>query len=162
MKTEKALGHTHIRCEIVKTHTQLFHALIVEAICFVEERGMATDLIFDGNDLQATHVVVYDNEEPIGTVRIRWFKDFAEFERTCFRPKWRNPRVLKTCAQFAFDHVARKGFDRVVTHASPVYAQLWCRLLGFTPVPGKRGFGWLVTTSLMSSWKSASSDRRTL
>ena len=33
---------------------------------------------FDGNDYQATHIIVYSGDEPIGTLRIRWFKDFAK------------------------------------------------------------------------------------
>ena len=98
---------------------------------------MRSSLIFDGNDWQATHVIVYADEEPVGTVRIRWFKEFAQFERTSFRKAWRNPHVIKACAQFCFDHVARKGFDRVITHAGPLYARLWRMLLGFQPVPGK-------------------------
>ena len=137
MNNDNLRGHNRIRCEIVTTQEQLFHAYLVRAICFVDERGMATSLIYDGNDLQSTHVIVYDGKEPVGTVRIRWFKDFAEFERTCFRKAWRHPRILQACAQFAFDHVARKGFDRVVTHASPLYARMWCRLLGFSEAEGK-------------------------
>ena len=85
----------------------------------------------DGNDYQATHVIVYAGDEPIGTLRIRWFKDFAKFERTSFRKDYRNVHVLKASAQFAFDHVARKGFDKVITHAQPKYARLWRVILGF-------------------------------
>jgi hypothetical protein len=99
-----------------------------------------SSLIFDGNDWQATHVIVYADDEPVGTVRIRWFRDFAQFERTSFRKAWRSPAVIKACAQFAFDHVARKGFDRVITHASPTYARLWRILLGFRRIPGKEPF----------------------
>jgi hypothetical protein len=130
-------GHNSIRCEVVTTYEQLLHAQAVRSICFLEEHGVAATLIFDGNDWQATHIVVYDGEEPVGTVRIRWFRDFAQFERTSFRQKWRNPRVIKACAEFAFDHVARKGFDKVVTHASPTLARMWRMLLGFKAVPGK-------------------------
>jgi hypothetical protein len=130
-------GHNSIRCEIVTNYEQLLHAQAVRSICFLEEHGMRSSLIFDGNDWQATHIVVYADDEPVGTVRIRWFRDFAQFERTSFRKAWRNPQVIKACAQFAFDHVARKGFDKVITHASPLYARLWRMLLGFRPVPGK-------------------------
>ena len=70
-------------------------------------------------------------------MRIRWFRDFAQFERTSFRKAWRNSHVIKACADFAFEHVARKGFDKVITHASPLYARLWRMLLGFKAVEGK-------------------------
>jgi hypothetical protein len=133
-------GHNSIRCEVVTTYEQLLHAQAVRSICFLEEHGMRASLIFDGNDWQATHIIVYADGEPVGTVRIRWFKDFVQFERTAFREAWRNPRVIKACAEFAFNHVARKGYDRVITHASPVYARLWRILLGFQPVEGKEPF----------------------
>jgi hypothetical protein len=124
-------SHNLIRAEIVTTYEQLLHAYAIRSICFMEEHGVKARQAFDGNDYQATHVIVYAGEEPIGTVRIRWFKDFAKFERTSFRKAYRNVHVLKTCAQFAFDHVARKGFDKVITHAQPKYARLWRVILGF-------------------------------
>jgi hypothetical protein len=130
-------GHNSIRCVVVTTYEQLLHAQAVRSICFLEEHGMRASLIFDGNDWQATHILVYADDEPVGTVRIRWFRDFAQFERTAFRQAWRDPRIIKACAQFAFDHVARKGFDKVVTHANPIYARMWRRLLGFSEVEGK-------------------------
>jgi len=46
-------------------------------------------------------------------------------------------RVIKACAQFTFDHVARKGYDKVITHAKPKYARLWRTLLGFRIAEGK-------------------------
>lgn len=124
-------SHNLIRAEIVTTYEQLLHAYAIRSICFMEEHGVKAQQTFDGNDYQATHVIVYAGNEPIGTVRIRWFKDFAKFERTSFRKAYRNVHVLKTCAQFAFDHVARKGFDKVITHAQPKYARLWRVILGF-------------------------------
>ena len=92
---------------------------------------------FDGNDYQATHFIVYADDEPIGTVRVRWFRDFAKFERASFRPAWRNIHVISNCANFVFDHVARKGFDKVITHAQPKYARMWRTMLGFRPMDGK-------------------------
>ncbi len=37
-----------------------------------------------------------------------------------------------------FDHVARKGYDKVITHAQPKYARLWRMILGFKNVEGKK------------------------
>jgi len=132
--------HNSIRVEVVTTYEQLLHAYAVRAVCFMEEHGVKARQTFDGNYYQATHIIVYADDEPIGTVRIRWFKAFAKFERTSFRPAFRNPHVLKACANFAFDHVARKGYDKVITHAQPKYARLWRVLLGFKPAEGKEPF----------------------
>ena len=130
-------GHNLIRTEIVTTYEQLLHAYAIRAICFMEEHGVKANQTFDGNDYQATHVIVYADDDPIGTARIRWFKDFAKYERTSFRPAYRNIRVIKACAQFTFDHVARKGYDKVITHAKPKYARLWRTILGFRNAEGK-------------------------
>ena len=131
-------SHNSIRTEIVTTHEQLLHAYAVRSICFMEEHGVAARHEFDGNDYQATHLVVYSGDEPVGTLRIRWFNKFAKFERTAFRRAYRNTDTLRTAARFAFDHVARKGYDRVITHAQPMYARLWRIVLGFKNVEGKK------------------------
>jgi hypothetical protein len=126
-----------IRVEVVTTAEQLLHAHAIRAICFMEEHGVAARQTYDGNDYQATHIIVYAGDEPVGTARIRWFKDFAKMERTSFRKAWRDPRTIKRCAEFIFEHISRKGYDCVITHAQPVYARLWQRMLGFKPAPGK-------------------------
>ena len=132
-----ALGHNSIRAEVVTTYEQLLHAYAIRAICFMEEHGVKATQTFDGNDYQATHLILYIDDEPIGTARIRWFKDFAKFERSSIRPAYRDIRVIKACAQFAFEHAARKGYDKIITHATPKYARMWRTLLGFKQVEGK-------------------------
>jgi hypothetical protein len=136
-RTVVGRNHNLIRTEVVTTYAQLLHAFAVRAICFMEEHGVKAQQTFDGNDYQATHFIVYEAQEPIGTVRVRWFKDFAKFERASFRPAWRNTHVIKNCANFVFDHVARKGFDKVITHAKPKYARIWRAMLGFKNMEGK-------------------------
>jgi hypothetical protein len=132
-----AANHNQIRAEVVTTYQQLLHAYAIRSICFMEEHGIPARHEFDGNDYQATHIIVYAGDEPIGNLRIRWFKDFAKFERTAFREAYRNMHVLRTAADFAFDHVARKGYDKVITHAQPKYARLWRIVLGFKNAEGK-------------------------
>ena len=70
-------SHNQIRTEVVTTYQQLLHAYAIRSICFIEEHGYSARHEFDGNDYQATHMIVYAGDEPIGTLRIRWFKDFA-------------------------------------------------------------------------------------
>jgi hypothetical protein len=133
-----ALSHNQIRPEIVTTYEQLLHAYAIRSICFMEENGVKAQQTFDGNDYQATHVIAYSGSEPIGTLRIRWFKDFAKFERTAFRQAYRNTHVVRILADFSFDHVARKGYDKIITHAQPKYARLWRMAFGFRNAEGKK------------------------
>ena len=64
-------NHNQIRCEVVTTYEQLLHAYAIRSICFIEEHGYSARQEFDGNDYQATHIIVYAGDEPIGTQRIR-------------------------------------------------------------------------------------------
>ncbi len=120
-----------VRVELVTNQEQLLHTLAVRAICYIEEHGYSAHQTFDANDFHSTHVIVYVHEEPIGSARVRWFRDFAKIERTAFLKDWRSPEMLKRTAQFIFDHVAQKGYDRLITHAQPAYARIWRRYLGF-------------------------------
>lgn len=127
-------NYNHVRVEIVTQYEQLLHAFAVRSICFMEEHGVPALQTYDGNDYQATHVVAYAHDEPIATARLRWFHDFAKMERSCVRKEYRSPGILKYFSQFIYDHVARKGYDRLITHAKPKYARMWRTVLGFVQV----------------------------
>ncbi len=126
-----------LRFVIVTNSEQLLHAQAVRSICFLEETGLPAHFVFDGNDFQATHMVAYAGAEPIGAIRIRWFKDFAKIERTALRKAYRDPRILKRCAEFVFEHAARKGYAKVLTLAKPEFAAIWIRMLGFRKLTGQ-------------------------
>ena len=102
-------NHNQIRTEVVTTDQQLLHAYAIRSICFMEEHGVKATQTFDGNDYQATHIIVYAGDEPIGTMRIRWFRDFAKLERTAFREAYRNTHLLKASAYFVFDSHRPQG-----------------------------------------------------
>lgn len=67
-----------VRMVVVTNGEQLLHAFAVRSICFMEETGLSAQQALDGNDYQATHIVAYSGDEPIGATRIRWFRDFAK------------------------------------------------------------------------------------
>lgn len=131
--SEIALSRTdkQIAIQVVTTAEQFMQAMAVRAIVFMEHVGLAVGQAIDGNDYQATHVLVTAGGEPVGSARIRWFQDFAKIERTAFRPAYRDPRILKKAGLFIFDHAAKKGYRRVITQAEPKFAKLWERMLGF-------------------------------
>jgi hypothetical protein len=130
-------GDNELRMEVVTTQEQLLHAYLLRGICFMEEHGVKVQQTLDGNDYQATHVICYARDEPVGTARIRWFRDFAKFERSCVRQAYRTPHVVRACGLFVLNHAARKGYDKIITHATPKYARLWRQLLGFELVEDK-------------------------
>lgn len=130
----KPKSHNSVRVVVVTTQEQLLHAFYVRSMTFMEGEKLKLRQAFDGNDFQATHMVAYDSDEPIGSTRIRWFRDFAKIERTSFRSDYRDPRLLRHLARTVFDHVARKGYGKLITHASPELVPVWRRFLGFRVV----------------------------
>jgi hypothetical protein len=128
------VGHNSLRAEVVTTMEQLVQVFALRSLGYMEETVMPFDHAYDGNDLQATHLIAYDVSEPVGTMRIRWFKDFAKLERTFFRKTHRGIPNIKVLLDFAFAHIARKGYSMAITHASPLYARLWRMHFGFQSV----------------------------
>lgn len=141
-KTAAPASYTdnQLNVKVVTSLEELSHVFAVRAICFAEDQSLPVDLTYDGNDFQATHVLMRCDDEPIGSIRIRWFHDFAQFDRTGVRPSYRHGRALHRMAHFAFDHVARKGFTRIVTHTSKTYARLWQRMYGFKIIDSRPTF----------------------
>ena len=120
-----------IKTKVVTTYEQQRDALLVRAVAYAGDGNAPIHVLTDGNDYQATHFIAYIGDEPIGSARVRWFNNFAKFERTCFVPKHRNARSIYTTSNSVFSHIARKGYERVFTYAEPKYAKIWVRLLGF-------------------------------
>jgi len=127
-------GHNALRIEIATKLEQIMHVMAVRAICYMEDTTFPANQAFDGNDFQCTHVVAYLQDEPVGACRIRWFRDFAKIERTAFRPRYRDMNHLRAFLDYVFNHIARKGYSRAITHASPKYARLWRIMLGMKRV----------------------------
>jgi len=136
-------GHNAFRVEVVTTPEQFLHVMGIRAICYTEDTQFPMNHAIDGNDYQCTHVICYLGDEPIGAGRIRWFKDFAKSERTAFRPRFRQMCYLQGYADFICNHVAKKGYSRLIVHASPKYARLWRMRFGMRPVdkPAATYFG---------------------
>ena len=132
------MNHNSVRFVLVSNAEQLQHAMTIRAICYMEEQGVPAKQAIDANDFYATHMLIYVADEPVGSIRVRWFKDFAKFERMAIRKAYRNPRLIRDFSTFVFGHIARKGYDTAITHAKPEYARLWQKLLRFEVVEGKK------------------------
>lgn len=136
-------GENSLRFQVVTTLEELMHVFAIRAITWMEEKEMPADHAMDENDYQCTHVLAYSGDEPVGCLRIRWFRDFAKIERSTYRKSHRNIRTIIRAAKFVFSHIARKGYSTVVTHAEPEYAELWTKMLGFQRIekPAAEYFG---------------------
>jgi hypothetical protein len=124
-----------IRLVVVTNSEQLLHAYAVRSICFMEETGLAARRAFDGNDFQATHIVAYADDEPVGATRIRWFNGFAKIERTAFRKAYRSVRTLKQTLTSYSDMSPRRAIPSSSHWQSPTTRSYGFGCLGFGESP---------------------------
>lgn len=120
-KSAKTTAH------IVSRLDEFVEALSVRAMVYVEDQHCPYTEEFDGNDLSATHILVRLGDEPIATMRIRWFADFAKFERICVRAAHRKGDAVRVALDAAFEITRRKGFSRALAHVEAALLPYWER-----------------------------------
>jgi len=121
--------------KIASTLKDLTNAFSLRKEIFVEKEGVPDYAEFDGNDLSATHVLAYVNEKPVGTIRIRYFKDFVKFERICVVPEYRKTNVAGLMVETASKFCALKGYDTAYWLCQKALIDRWSQIGAF-PIKG--------------------------
>jgi GNAT superfamily N-acetyltransferase len=80
---------------------------------------------FDGNDFSATHFIGHIGSEPVATIRIRYFADFARIERLTVRPTHRKSRIAFRMVQASFAFCREKGYRRLSGVAREEMVPFW-------------------------------------
>jgi len=128
-----------ITVSVVRTPEALAQAFAIRAQVFIGEQHCPYDEEFDGNDFCATHFVAYVDGEPAGTIRVRWFHDFAKFERMSVLARFRTTNAVKHLMDAAFETVRRKGYTKVLGYAQKRLIKYW-RRYGFAPLREDKPF----------------------
>ena len=101
----------------------------VRAATFISEQSCPFEEEFDGNDLNATHLLAFCDGNPIGTLRIRWFCQFGKIERVCIIKSWRGSSIVKVLLAHAFEIAARKGYRQITAQIQARLWPVWSRML---------------------------------
>lgn len=126
------------KADVVRTLDGYHQVSAIRSAVFLSEQHCPYEEEFDGNDFCATHLLLSTGGRPVGTLRIRWFGDFAKLERIVLLPCERGRPGLRVMLATAFEMVARKGYARMI---GQIQARLWpvwsrtfrCRLLENRP-----------------------------
>jgi GNAT superfamily N-acetyltransferase len=101
----QSIGGVPVTTRLAMKMEDSLQAFAVRAACFIGELDVPFSEEFDGHDYGATHVIAYIGDEPIGTVRLRWFKSFVMCERLAVMQRFRGNNVgqllLERCRQLA-------------------------------------------------------------
>jgi predicted GNAT family N-acyltransferase len=105
-----------VTIKVASTSDELLQCYGLRAAVFMGEQHCPYDEEFDGNDYTATHVIMYVDGEPAGSMRLRWFQSFCKFERCVVLRRYRGLGIHHTINAWCKDFARRKGFTRVYVH----------------------------------------------
>ena len=106
---------------------------------YIGEQECPYEEEYDGNDLSGTHLLAYMGDEPIGTLRLRFFADFAKIERLAIRKEFRRSQAAFQLVRAGFKFCQKKGYGRVVAHSQVRLVDFWHRF-GFKVLEGAKPF----------------------
>jgi predicted GNAT family N-acyltransferase len=105
-----------VTIRVASTSDELLQCYALRAAVFMGEQHCPYDEEFDGNDYTATHVIMYVDGEPAGSMRLRWFQSFCKFERCVVLRRYRGLGIHHTINAWCKEFAARKGYTRVYVH----------------------------------------------
>jgi len=127
---------THIK--IARNMEELMQAFVVRAAVFMSEESFSYADEFDGNDFTATQILGLIGDEPVATIRVRYFAGFAKPERLAVRREYRKTGVAADVIKFAVELCREKGYAKLYGHAEERLVPFWERF-GFVRM-GRPGF----------------------
>ena len=113
--------------QIARNMEDLARVICIRSIVYMGEQKCPYSEEFDGNDFTATHVILFCDSEPVGTVRLRWFADWVKLERVCIRAEFRSRDAFRAIINAALDFSARKGYRRLIGYIQSRLYPLWTR-----------------------------------
>lgn len=114
-----------ISCRLVRSMDDVLRALAVRAAVYIAEEACPYEEEYDGNDFCAAHFLGFAGAEPAGTLRIRFFSQFAKFERLAVRSEHRGNGLANLMIEEAKAYCRRKGFRKLIAHARQDRVSLW-------------------------------------
>jgi predicted GNAT family N-acyltransferase len=139
MAINNNLKANDLRVEVVRDLNEYMKVVAIRASVFLAEQDCPYDEEFDNNDLSALHLIAYLRDEPVATLRIRWFANFAKIERVCVMKHVRGGALVKLMIETAVDIIGRKGYVHAIGYIQKRLVPFW-KQLGFHPREGREGF----------------------
>lgn len=117
--------------KLVTGGVELQEAFEVRRQVFVREQSISEDLVFDGHDREALHMVVKDGERVIGSARVQCLTDNqAKLERMAILERYRRKGIGKEMLLFLDTVWKDKQMQQVIIHAQLEVVSFY-KLCGF-------------------------------
>lgn len=111
---------------VCRTLPEIMQAIAVRTLVYMGEQQCPYDEEYDGNDFAGTtHMLMRRNGEPIGALRIRWFADFAKFERVAVRREYRGGRATLKMILAAKRLAEKKNYRKILGYGQTRLIPFW-------------------------------------
>ena len=124
---------------VARNFEDLGRVIAMRSAVYIGEQECPYEEEYDGNDLAATHLLVYVGDEPAGCLRVRFFADFAKIERLVVRKEFRKTRAAFHVVRAGFKLCQAKGYRRVYGHSQTRLVNFWSRF-GFRVMESGKKF----------------------
>jgi predicted GNAT family N-acyltransferase len=114
-----------LSASIARNMEDLSIVFAIRASAYFSDEQHSYEKHFEGNDFSATHVIGWIGREPVATLRIRYFADFARIERIAVRPTHRRSRISFKIVQAAFAFCRDKGYKKISGVAREEMVPFW-------------------------------------
>lgn len=109
----------------MKNQQQLEDAFFVRKEVFIKEQHVSPEEEMDHLDQESSHLVIYDEKEPIGAGRLRLVDGYGKLERICVLKSHRSLGVGNLIIQALEEEAAKQGAVQFMlnaqTQAVPFY-----------------------------------------
>ena len=123
---------------VCRTLPDIMQAMAVRTLVYVGEQACPYDEEYDGNDFAGTtHLVLRRNGEPIGTLRVRWFADFAKVERVAVRREYRGGRATLLLILAAKRLAEKKNYRQILGYGQVRLIPFWEQYFNAHIRPGR-------------------------
>jgi predicted GNAT family N-acyltransferase len=118
--------------EILEIHSRerLEQAFAIRRAVFVQEQGVSEALEIDGRDDEAQHLLALQDDEPVGTLRLRWVEHgrVAKIERVAVVPRARGAKIGRTLVEAALALARAAGAEAATLHAQTTVQAFYAKL----------------------------------
>lgn len=118
--------------KIARSFEDMAQIIAVRSAVYLSEQSCPYDEEFDGNDFCGMHLIGEKSGEPVASLRIRFFADFAKIERLAVRREHRKSAIAHRLVHCAVVICRRKGYTKLYGHAQEGVQGFWARF-GATP-----------------------------
>ncbi|MFC7439629.1 GNAT family N-acetyltransferase [Laceyella putida] len=109
---------------------ELDAAFQIRKTVFVEEQGVPLEDEIDEHEEQAEHILVYADNQPVGTGRLRIVNGVAKLERICILPSHRKHGLGKVIIRSLEEIAQAEGVSQAKLHAQ-THAEGFYQKLGY-------------------------------